>query len=167
MTHGLSWGVRHGFCFYPHLHKRMPGRHVDVRPPRRGRQKQLQVSVLPERRVKKRDRTALMGYLLGVGSNLALFFHLFRLITPGVIWSARVAVGPYVDCGRAEDEKSGYPSIGPAALNKKRHKRTGLRFKQGHCLTASCRIGRSGPHWTLPGRDPHAKRTDRRSVGRL
>ena len=52
-----------GLCFYPQIHKRIPGRYADARPPILPGEgsKQSQVSALPERRVKKQRLTALLG----------------------------------------------------------------------------------------------------------
>ena len=50
-------------CFYPQIHKRIPGRYADAKPPILPGEgsKQSQVSALPERRVKKQRLTALLG----------------------------------------------------------------------------------------------------------
>ena len=57
-------GVCVSQCFYPQIHKRIPCRYADAKPPFAVEgSKQPQVSALPERRVKKLRQTAFTGYL--------------------------------------------------------------------------------------------------------
>ena len=75
---GKHPGVCAGLCFYPQIHKRIPGRYADARPPILPGEgsKQSQVSALPERRVKKQRLTALLGSY----EHLRMLIFCFRML---------------------------------------------------------------------------------------